>query len=247
MLPDPSLPGGGPGRAVNGNFALDEFRVTASPRAVQAEAVSVRLRNPAASFSQETHGGWPVGAALDGDPKTGWSIDPLEGKPQVAVFEAEQPAGFPGGTMLQFVLQQGSPPGHNLGRLRLSATAAKPPLPSPAPSSPRSLVVRGQVPVSAGGGLLVISLPMTRGSQPMRVGGPGKYLTAQGTLAGQAVACKPVVGTATYPSCWQAWRLDIAPSAQRQPFELAITANFAPDVQLSPTGYFVPVTGTAAR
>ena len=174
VLPDPSLPGGGPGRAVNGNFALNEFRVTASPRSGQADSVSVKLRNPAASFSQETHGGWPVAAALDGDPKTGWSIDPLEGKPHLAVFETETPVGFPGGTTLQFVLQQGSVAGHNLGRLRLSATAAKPPLPSPAPSGPRSLVVKGQVPTSTGGGLLVVSVEMMRGGAADAAGRPGQ-------------------------------------------------------------------------
>jgi hypothetical protein len=120
-------------------------------------------------------------------------------------------------------------------------------LPSPAPSGPRSLVVKGRVPASANGGLLVISVQMTRGSQPMRTGGPGKYLTAEGTLAGQAAVWKPVVGTATYPSCWQAWRLPVAPSAQSLPFELTIKANFAPDVQLSPSGYFVPGQGTATN
>ena len=247
VLPDPSLPCGGPGRASNGNFALGEFTVTASPRDGQAQVVRVKLRNPAASFSQETHGGWPVGAALDGDPKTGWSIDPLEGRPQVAVFEAERAVGFPGGTTLRFVLQQGSPPGHNLGRLRLSATAARPPLPSPSPSGPRSLLVKGQMPASADGGLMVISVPLTRGSQPMRVGGPGKYLTAQGTLAGKVVDWKPVVGTQTYPSCWQAWRLPVAASAQPLPFEMTIKANFKPDVQLSPTGRFLPGSGTTTN
>ncbi|MCY2986706.1 MAG: hypothetical protein NTY19_02445 [Planctomycetota bacterium] len=240
LLPDPSLPGGGPGRAINGSFALNEFCVTASPRSGLGEAVSVKLRNPAASFSQETHGGWPVAATLDGNPKTGWSIDPLEGKPHVAVLETAKPVGIPGGTTLQFVLQQGSPAGHNLGRLRLSATAAQPPLPSPTPSGPRTVVVKGQVPPCAGGSMLVISAEMKCGSQPIRVGGPGQYLTARGTLAGQMLAWKPVLGTATYPSCWQAWRITVAPSAQPQPFELAITANFGPHVQLSPRGHFVP-------
>ena len=238
LLPDPSLPGGGPGRAVNGNFALNEFCVTASSR--DGQAVSVKLRNPAASFAQETHGGWPVAATLDGDPQTGWSIDPLEGKPHVAIWETVEPVGLPGGTTLQFVLQQGSPAGHNLGRLRLSATTAQPPLPSPRPSRPRTVVVKGQVPPCAGGGMLVVSAEMQRGSQPMRIGNPGKMLTACGTLAGQTLAWKPVLGTATYPSCWQAWRITVAPATQPRPFELTITANFGPDVQLSPKGHFVP-------
>jgi hypothetical protein len=240
VLPDPSLPGGGPGRAVNGNFALNEFRVTASPRSGPGEALSVKLRNPAASFSQDTHGGWPVAAALDGDPKTGWSIDPLEGKPHVAVFESERPVGFPGGTTLQFALQQGAPAGHNLGRLRLSVTAAKRPLPSPAPSGPRSLVVQGDVPPCAGGGMLVVTVEMSRSGQPIRLGGPGKFLSAQGTLAGQTAACQPVLGTATYPSCWQAWRIAVTPSAQPQPFELTITATLGSDVQLATQAHFVP-------
>ena len=197
----------GPGRAPNGNFALNEFRVTASPRNGQGEAIAVKLRNPAADFSQDTHGGWPVAAALDGDPNTGWSIDPQEGKPHVAVFETEKLVGFPGGTTLQFVLQQGFPKDHNLGRLRLSATTAKPPFAIPiSKSASRSLLVKGQVPASPSDGMLVISVEMKRGSEPMRIGGPGKYLTAQGTLAGKTADCKPVLGTATYPSCWQAWR-----------------------------------------
>jgi len=91
------------------------------PREATESGFSFR-RETRADFSQESYGGWPIAAALDGDPKTGWSVDPLEGKPHLAVFEAEKPVGFPGGTMLEFVLQQGSPVDHNLGRLRLSAT-----------------------------------------------------------------------------------------------------------------------------
>jgi hypothetical protein len=245
VLPDPSLPCDGPGRAINGNFALDEFSVTASPRNGSGEAVCVKLRHPTASFSQHTYGGWPITAALDGDPKTGWSIDPLEGERHVAVFEAQQPVGFSGGTTLQFVLRQGVPADHNLGRLRLAATTAKPPLPSPPPSGLRSLVVRGQIPASDSGGLLVISIEMTRDSQPMHVRGPGKYFTVDGKLAGRTVAWKSVVGTDTYPCCWQAWRLPVAASTQAQPFELTIKADFAPDVGLCPKGHFVPGTDTA--
>jgi hypothetical protein len=238
-LPDPSLPRMGPGRASNGNFALDEFRVTTSLRNGQGKALPVKLRNPVTDFSQESHGGWHVAAVLDGDPKTGWSIDPQEGQPHVAVFETEKPVGFPGGTLLQFVLQQGSPTDHNLGRLRLWATTAKPPLPSPKLIGPRSLVVKGLVPASNSGGMLVISVQMAHDSQPIRTGGPGKYLTAQGTLAGQRVSWKPALGTATYPSCWQSWRIAVSPSAQPQPFEVTIHATFGPDVQSTFQGHFV--------
>ena len=64
--------------------------------------------------------------------------------------------------------------------------------------------------------------------------------SAQATLAGQAAACKPVLGTATYPSCWQAWRIAVRPSSQPQPLELAITANLGRDVSLTAQGHFLP-------
>ena len=43
VLPDASLPAGGPGRADNGNFVLTDFRVTAAPRPAAAKAVRGRF------------------------------------------------------------------------------------------------------------------------------------------------------------------------------------------------------------
>ena len=73
-----------------------------------------------------------------------------------------------------------------------------------------------------------------------RKGPRPKHLTARGTLAGRAVPWQPVLGTATYPSCWQAWRLTVEPSSQPQVFELAITAKFGPGVRLAPKAHFIP-------
>ena len=95
-LPDDTLPGHGPGRAVNGNFSLTGIRVKAAPRGKPDQVIAVALRNPQADFAQESYGGWPVAAALDGDPKTGWSIDPEEGQPHEAVFEMEPARGVRG-------------------------------------------------------------------------------------------------------------------------------------------------------
>ena len=123
---------------------------------------------------------------------------------------------------------------------RADETVFDPPWPVPKSSGQRSLVVQGQVPASSTGGMLVISVQMKRGTQPMRVDGPGKYLTAQATLAGETVVCQPVLGTATYPSCWQAWRIAVESSARARPFELMITAAFGPDVQFAAQGHFLP-------
>ena len=120
-MADPQLPSHGPGRAYNGNFALSEFTVTAAPVGKPADARPLRLHKPAASFSQGTYGGWPVAAAIDGDPKTAWSIDPCEGQSHTAIFELPARLVRIRGrrTTLTLTLDQGykeGPADHTIGR-----------------------------------------------------------------------------------------------------------------------------------
>jgi hypothetical protein len=122
VLPDKSLPGGGPGRA-GGNFVLSELRITAAGKNEAAQPVP--LQNAAADFSQNA---WPVAAAIDGNPKSGWAIAPQFGKPHVAVFETRQNIGFKDGTTLTFTFDQNFGTKHTLGRFRLSATTAARPI-----------------------------------------------------------------------------------------------------------------------
>ena len=238
VLSDASLPGNGPGRAINGNFMLNELRVKAAPQGNPPAAVPVRLRNPIADFSQDSHGGWPVAAVIDGDPDTGWSIDPAEGMPHVAIFETEKPVGFPGGTTLTFTIDQGIRE-HTLGRFRLWVTAAKPPIPLPKGYGLTPIIVKGQAPASRNGGTLVVTLEMGKDGKPLAMHNVGAHFWSQATLAGKPVTFTPVLGNATYPAPWQAWRLAIEPSAQPQPFELSITTRVAPIVQRTWKGHFL--------
>ncbi len=123
-LADPSMVKGGPGRAANGNFDLTDFRVTAAPLTCQGAPVAVKLVHPKATFEQK---GLPVAAAIDGDKKSGWAVDPEFGKDHAAVFETETDVGFDGGTLLIFTMEFNGNNGHNIGRPRLSVcTAARP-------------------------------------------------------------------------------------------------------------------------
>ena len=84
------------------------------------------------------------------------------------------------------------------------------------PARPRSLTIRGQVPTCRRGGTLVVAVNMTRGVSPFRPWSPGhRFLSADAALAGQAIACRPVLGDNTFPSCWQAWRIAVAPATDR--------------------------------
>jgi hypothetical protein len=126
VLTDPSLGGQGPGRAPNGNFVLNEFRLTAAPLGEPLQARPVNFHRAVADFSQARYG---VEGAVDGNPNTGWAVVPEVGRPHVAVFEMSEPVTMAGGLTLTFSLDQRYPGrDHNLGRFRLSVTTSKRPV-----------------------------------------------------------------------------------------------------------------------
>lgn len=122
VLPDPSLPAKGPGRA-DGEFVLVEFKVEAAPKGAKRQAI--RLHNPSSDISIVHN---PVEGALDDNPRTGWGIAPQVGQPHVAVFETAREVGVSGGTVLTFTLDQTQGEQNTIGRLRLSATTAPQPV-----------------------------------------------------------------------------------------------------------------------
>jgi hypothetical protein len=132
-----------------------------------------------------------------------------------------------------------------------SVADAKPPLPTQKPAEPTpkptnlmSLAMHGQIPATGSGGALVVSVQIRDGSGRFEVRGPGQYLSCRPKLAGQDAACQPVLGKDTYPSCWQAWRIAVEPSAAPRPLEMEMIGSF----QAFPTpvelkncrAYFIP-------
>jgi hypothetical protein len=127
VLADKSLPARGPGRAKNGNFVLNDFKMTAQPVGDTGKPKRVGLKNARADFFQN---GFPVANAIDNNPTTGWAIGDQFGRRHVAVFEVKQPLNNRDGSQLTFtLLQQHKLKLHNIGRLRLSVTTHKPPVP----------------------------------------------------------------------------------------------------------------------
>jgi hypothetical protein len=220
---------------------LNEFRVEASPRGGEGAkaSVAVVLKNPKADFAQDSYGGWPIAAAIDANPATGWSIDPAEGLPHVAVFETEKPLGFAQGTRLTFTMRHGERE-HNLGCWRLAVTSARPTLRLPKGYGPKATIVRGQAPATTAGGLLVVTAEMRRAGAPLPVPNVGNYFSAKGILGGQNAAWTPVLGKATYPAPWQAWRIALPPASGAKPFELDITTTLPGNIDWKYSAYFVP-------
>jgi hypothetical protein len=159
VLPDPSLPNQGPGRAGNGNFVLSEFEAGLE---TEASALPWAFTHASATYEQtgsaDSHPDkkWTAASAIDGDSRGetwGWAIMEQVGKPQSAVFEIASGGGTsPGdGTsrQLRVVLkQQLDNPQHTLGRFRLWATVAAQPMRAdelPPPAIEQLLAIAPQV------------------------------------------------------------------------------------------------------
>lgn len=165
LLNDPNLPLGGPGRAPNGTCALTEFRVEAVPASkpddkptpVKIAAATADVNPPEAPLAAifddrkgKRRVTGPIRFAIDGDDTTAWGIDAgpgLRNQPRNAVFTAETPIGFEGGTILTFYLKQDhggwnsdDNQSNNLGRMRLSITADAGAVADPLPAAVRAIL-----------------------------------------------------------------------------------------------------------
>jgi hypothetical protein len=126
VLPDPSLPHGGPGRAPlfqEGDFLLSEFIACAGPRNGGALA-PVKFVSATQDYAKS---GTSAALALDGKLDTGWSILGQVGKAHRAVFVTDRPLGDASGTKFLVTLEQQYIHQMTIGRFRLWATSdAKP-------------------------------------------------------------------------------------------------------------------------
>jgi len=126
VLPDDSLPAKGPGRNENGNFVLNEFKLSFAKLAENQKPMPIKFLDPQASFQQQ---GFNINRAVDNNAETGWAISPQFGKKQTATFQTERAIGFPEGTVLTFTIEQKfNGKKHSIGRFRLSVTTMKPPI-----------------------------------------------------------------------------------------------------------------------
>ncbi len=136
-LADNGLVKNGPGRADNGNFALGELSVAFRPLGATNDPVPVPLRNPRATFEQK---GLPVAAALDGNPKSGWAVDPEFGKDHAAAFELQEPLDATSGVELHITLSFDINNRHSIARPRISVTTDRTPPGLKAESAPEPML-----------------------------------------------------------------------------------------------------------
>ena len=127
VLPDPTQPAFGPGRARNGNFVLSEFILQQTPADKPGAPTRVTFSKGKASHSQDKYG---VESAIDGkddDGQNGWAIGGQSTRRHWAAFELEAPIETKGNSRLTFRLVQRSNE-NIIGKFRLYVTRAASPL-----------------------------------------------------------------------------------------------------------------------
>ncbi len=164
LLNDPNLPLGGPGRSTKGTGALTEFEVESAPVDDPAKITKIKFARATADInlpetplepmfddkSKKRRVTGPIEFAIDGKDETAWGIDAgpgLRNQPRKAVFTAAEPIANPKGTVLTFYLKQNhggwnsdDNQNNNLGRIRLSITAAANAEADPLPKNVREIL-----------------------------------------------------------------------------------------------------------
>ena len=132
VLPDPSLPSQGPGRAGNGNFVLSTFAVAHGEPGKPETPTAVTFAGARATYEQANYG---VAGAIDDKPETGWAISGGIGKAHMATFELPAELTLPAGAPLAITFDQQHADGtHALGKFKLTVIqAAAPPAEPPQP------------------------------------------------------------------------------------------------------------------
>jgi hypothetical protein len=165
LLTDPNLPLGGPGRSFKGTGALTEFTVQIPGVTAKAKPTPLKFAKASADFedppdsplasnfddkSGKRRVTGPAAYAIDGKDETAWGIDAGPGRrnaPRKAVFTLTTPVVSAGKTKLIFLLKQNHGGWNsddlmtnNLGRFRLSYTAAANPKADPLPLAVRGIL-----------------------------------------------------------------------------------------------------------
>jgi hypothetical protein len=136
VLPDPSLPSQGPGRAGNGNFVLSKFAALFGAPGAADTPNALTFSGAAADYAQDGYG---VAGAIDDNPETGWAISGGTGKEHAATFTIAPEVKLPAGTPLAITIDQQYADGtHSIGKFRISVVQDMPPAaatPAPTPES----------------------------------------------------------------------------------------------------------------
>jgi Protein of unknown function (DUF1553)/Protein of unknown function (DUF1549)/Planctomycete cytochrome C len=126
-LPDPSLPKGGPGRDVYGNFQVNGIDVVPGRRGTPVTITSIKADDSAGAANLDSF--FPKTLSRDANAPPGWRIDASREEtrlPRQIVFTFDRPLASAAGLRVR-LKHEGNAVGQAIGRFRLSITSSPTP------------------------------------------------------------------------------------------------------------------------
>ena len=128
-LPDPSLPKGGPGRDIYGNFQLNGFEAAQVTNGIASPLTFTSIKSDDGGASMDSF--FPKSLSRDAYAPRGWRIDASREDPRLprqVVFVLDKPLVAAGPTRLRVRLNhQSTAVGQAIGRFRVSVTSSRTP------------------------------------------------------------------------------------------------------------------------
>ena len=107
--------------------------------------------------------------------------------------------------------------------------------------SAREFIVKTESPVTEGGGILAITVEVMHASQPALFHHVEKFPVPDVTINGVVFnAVTPIIKEAHFSTCWQGWRLEIAPNSPPQKIEFRVSPDFPQDTDFIFKSHFIP-------
>ncbi len=128
-LPDPSLPKGGPGRDIYGNFQLNGIEAAQVTNGIASPLTFTSIKSDDGGASMDSF--FPKSLSRDAYAPRGWRIDASREDPRLprqVVFVLDKPLVAAGPTRLRVrLLHQSTAVGQAIGRFRVSVTSSRSP------------------------------------------------------------------------------------------------------------------------
>ncbi|MHB0998473.1 MAG: alpha-galactosidase [Armatimonadota bacterium] len=102
------------------------------------------------------------------------------------------------------------------------------------------LVVTGNTPATKSGGQLVVTASVSTEGKAVKLHNLGRNFGIKGKMNNSEIMPQPVLGLITYPSCWQAWRINIPASTENLPLVFNVNAAFSDKCPIKFDAHFIP-------
>jgi hypothetical protein len=103
--------------------------------------------------------------------------------------------------------------------------------------------IQGVIPSNQKGGTLIVTVQQFDGGIGRLQNDIGTHWSASAGIEGGAVATTPILGSKTYASAWQGWRIEIQPEHADHIFKVDMDSDIEGEYSTRFSAWFIPFDG----